>query len=125
MKKFVFLLLSIIALSNFSYAQNGAALDFDGINDSCAIFNNSTLNVNQFTIETWLKWDGTSPVTAPFICSKGIENKEIHISKSNNSLRFIPIPGLYADTNANTLMPGNWWTHIACVFNPATSLLKI
>jgi hypothetical protein len=117
-------LLGLLLLSFNNNAQTGAALDFDGVNDNASITHNSNLNVNQFTIESYVKWDGTSAVFAPFICSKGYEVNEIHISKSNNSLRFIPVPGLYADTNANTVMP-NTWTHIACVYNPASSLLKI
>ncbi len=119
------LLLALLFLTTTTvFAQQGAALDFDGTNDYATIANNSSFNVNQFTIETWLKWDASSTVVVPFVCSKGYENMEIHLNKTNKSIRFIPTAGVFIDTDANTL-PENTWFHVACVYNPTTSLAKI
>lgn len=103
MKKFYVWLLIFIGFSIKIHAQQGAAMSFDGADDNATIANNSSLNVNQFTIETWLKWDSSSSISVPFICSKGLENMEIHLNKTNKSIRFIPTTGVFMDTNANTL----------------------
>lgn len=123
MKKIYLFFVFLIGFTLKHNAQTGAALNFDGANDYVYINHNSTLNVSEFTIETWVKWNG-SAAPVEFISSKGFENLEIHITNSNNSIRFIPVPNLFLDTNANTLTP-NVWTHIACVYKPSSATAKI
>jgi hypothetical protein len=60
--KYGYLLLSLISLAIGGKAQNQYALDFDGINDKVIIPNATTLNFGNtlnFTIETWIKLDGS------------------------------------------------------------------
>ena len=118
-----YLILALFVANIFTLnAQTGAALDFDGTDDYCVLANNSTLNVTQFTIETWVKWTRLAS-NVDFVCGKGFEQMEIHLN-TNNSIRFIPVAGIYLDAPANTL-PLNVWTHLACVYNPSTGLAKM
>jgi predicted outer membrane repeat protein len=105
---------------NIMNSQSANCLDFDGIDDAAIINSNNSFNCTEFTIESWVKWEGNS---VEFITGKGLEQFEIHTS-SNNSIRFIPVAGVYLDTGINTFMP-NVWNHIACVYNPLNSLAKI
>lgn len=102
----------------------GAALSFDGIDDNLQISHNSSLNMTQFTIETWVKW-GRTGNAIDFICSKDFESMEIHTGGAlGNNIRFIPTHGVWLDGGVNTIMP-NTWTHVACVYNPSIGLAKM
>ena len=104
----------------------GAALDFDGINDYAVLPSNATLDVSQFTIETWIKWDRNNPTAVDFICGRGLEQMEIHLGNGtdNTRIRFIPAAGVYLDAPANT-MPSGTWVHLACVYNPIAGIAKM
>ncbi len=119
------MLASVFSISlNISHAQTGAAFSFDGIDDYAAAVHDPTLNVSQFTIETWLKW-GASGTALNFITSKGTEVMEIHTGGPvNNNIRFIPTTGVYLDGGLNTITPGTW-VHLACVYNPNATLAKM
>ena len=120
------LALWLVSLPFSLHAQTGAALDFDGTNDYAVLPSNATLDVSQFTIETWLKWDRNSATAVDFICGRGLEQMEIHLGNfSNNSvIRFIPVAGVLLDAPTSTLPQGTW-THLACVYNPSAGLAKM
>ena len=100
----------------------GEVISFDVLNSYLSIADNASFNLNEFTIETWFKWQPTGN-EADFICSKSGSGMEIH-TNANNSLRFLPVPGLYFDTNPNTISQ-NTWTHVACVYKPSAGLAKV
>jgi Concanavalin A-like lectin/glucanases superfamily len=100
------------------------ALSFDGIDDDLQISHNSSLNMTQFTIETWVKWE-RSGNSIDFICSKDFESMEIHTGGAlGNNIRFIPTNGVWLDGGVNTITP-NTWIHLACVYNPSIGLAKM
>ncbi|MCP9770925.1 LamG domain-containing protein [Lacihabitans sp. LS3-19] len=105
-------------------AEPAAALSFDGIDDHLQIPHNASLNMEQFTIETWVKW-GRSGAAIDFICGKDLEQMEIHTGgELNNNIRFIPTTGVWLDGGVNTITP-NTWIHLACVYNPSLGLAKM
>jgi hypothetical protein len=119
------ILLCVATFGTTTYAQTGAALDFDGVNDYALVPNNTSLNVSQFTIETWIKWDRIGTAAVDFICGRGLEQMEIHLGNGTSSIiRFIPAAGVYLDAPANA-MPQGTWTHLACVYNPSIGLAKM
>jgi hypothetical protein len=114
---------NVICVSS-STSSPGAALAFDGVNDYVQTTHNASFNVNQFTIETWVKW-GRPNGSLDFICSKGLNLMEIHTGGSSvNNLRFIPVPGVMLDAGPNSLQPGTW-VHLAAVYNPSAGLAKL
>ena len=120
------LTLFLTSLFFSTQAQSGAALDFDGTDDYALLNSNATLDVNQFTIETWVKWDRNNAAAVDFICGRGLEQMEIHLGNGldNTRIRFIPVAGVYLDAPTNTL-PSGTWVHLACVYNPSAGLAKM
>ncbi|MCD4818179.1 MAG: LamG domain-containing protein, partial [Candidatus Cloacimonetes bacterium] len=51
----VFISVSLFAVDNFT----GNALDFDGENDYVSIADDSSLDLNTFTVSLWIKPNGT------------------------------------------------------------------
>lgn len=99
------------------------ALSFDGSGENVSVPSAAALSsLSRLTIETWFKWDGGAPIQ--FLTAKNFEELEIHTNGSNNSLRFIPTAGVFLDSQANVLLAGQW-QHLACVYDPSTSLGKI
>ncbi|HPG40304.1 MAG TPA: FlgD immunoglobulin-like domain containing protein [bacterium] len=105
-------------------AAPGNALAFDGVDDyvTTADIDNA---LTGFTIEAWVKWNPSITTDVQFICGKGVEQLELHTGggAGANGLRFIPVTGVYLD--AATVLPTGQWTHIAAVYNPATSVAKL
>ena len=102
------LTLFLTSLFFSTQAQSGAALDFDGTDDYALLNSNATFDVNQFTIETWVKWDRNNAAAVDFICGRGLEQMEIHLGNGldNTRIRFIPVAGVYLDAPTNTLPSG-------------------
>jgi hypothetical protein len=102
----------------------GNALNFDGIDDIVGMLSLTSFNPTKVTVETWVYWTPTTASDVQFICSKGVEQLEIHTGSTGaNSLRIIPNPNVYIDV-ANAL-PVSRWTHIAYVHDPSSALLKV
>lgn len=122
-KKFTFIVASLFAIGNLN-AQQGEALSCQDNNAFSAVIvpSNSTLDVSEFTVETWFNWSSSGSVVE-FIFSRG-NSIELHTGPSNNSLRFIPVPGVFLDTDADVFL-SNTWNHLAVVYDPADSVAKI
>lgn len=106
-------------------AQTGAALDFNGGNNYAVLPFNATLDVSQFTIETWVKRERTTG-SIDFLCGGGSGQMEIQIGNGtdNSTIRFIPVLGVVLDAPTNSI-PQSTWTHLACVYNPSAGLAKM
>lgn len=99
-------------------------LEFDGTDDFVNVPNNSLFNIPAVSIEAWVYWTG-SGAAVEFITAKATEELEIHTGGSGaNSLRFIPTTAVYLDAPTGSFLP-NQWNHIACVYDPSTSLGEI
>jgi hypothetical protein len=108
-----------------SNAGSGNVLDFDGVDDLVQMDGTLFPSINAVTIEAWVYWTGGS-TDVDFITSRNGEGLEIHTSapSKSNSIRFIPTTQVFIDTDANTFMT-NVWNHIACVYDPTSSLVAI
>jgi len=104
-------------------ATAGKSVLFDGTNDFVSIPLNSGLTSTKLTMEFWFKWN-RSGSAVDFITSRGSEEWEIHLGSVSNRIRFIPRTGVYIDTPAEAIVPGQW-THLAVVYDPTQSLGKI
>jgi len=117
-------ILLIMGMPDTGFAEPGNALAFDGVDDyvTTADIDNA---LTGFTIEAWVKWNPSITTDVQFICGKGVEQLELHTGggAGANGLRFIPVTGVYLD--AATVLPTGQWTHIAAVYNPATSVAKL
>lgn len=122
-KKFTLILASLFALSNLN-AQQGEAISCEGNGPVSAVIipSNSTLEVSQYTVETWFNWSGAGS-SIEFIFSRG-NSIELHTGPLNNSLRFIAANNVYLDTEADVFV-SNTWNHLAVVYNPAESYANI
>ncbi len=109
---------------NIEYAQGpGSALRFDGTDDYISIPDNNAFDVSKYTLELWFKWnEGENSVE--FLMGKALSEFEIHTNGSNNSIRFIPVSGVFIDSPADAF-ESNTWTHLALVYDPSQSLAKM
>ena len=111
---------------DFTYdfdANAGKSVLFDGTNDFASIPVSSGLTSTKLTMEFWFKWN-RSGTALDFITSRSGEEWEIHLGAGSNGIRFIPRTGVYIDTPADAIVPGQW-THLAVVYDPSVSLGKI
>lgn len=107
------------------YAGMGNALSFDNVNDKVSIPHNTAYNTSEFTISTWVYWEG-SGATVDFISGKGLEAYEIHTGGDAgvNSIRFIPAVGVWLDAPVGSFEP-NKWNHVAVAYKPSGGMAKI
>ncbi len=95
--------------------ENGEyAMSFSGTNQYVQVPAESSFCGPEFTIEMWFMRPEFSTM-AQFLCGRGTENFEIHLS--SNYIRFIPATGVYLDSPNSVFVDGEW-THIACIYNP-------
>jgi hypothetical protein len=123
-KKFTLILVNSLLLAGVSQAQQGEALSCEGNGPVSAVIvpSNNTLEVTEYTVETWFNWSNSGSAVE-FIFSRG-NSIELHTGPSNNSFRFIPVPGVYLDTEADVFL-SNTWNHLAVVYNPTDTVAKI
>ncbi|MEP0009761.1 MAG: LamG-like jellyroll fold domain-containing protein, partial [Balneola sp.] len=102
---------------------SGNALKFDGVNDYIAVAHNDVLNVDKYTMELWFKWNN-SGAAVEFLAGKAGSQFEIHLGGSSNAIRYIPHSGMFVDSPAEAITPGEW-THLAVLYDPGSSTAKM
>jgi hypothetical protein len=115
---------TVVNMASVTYDQfAGSAIRFDGVEEGINITHQAAMNTTSYTIELWFKtYDGSRAVQ--FLTGKGIENREIHLTGANRSIRFIPRNGMFYDTPAN-VVHDNVWTHLAAVYDVANARVRI
>ena len=115
----VFISVSLFAVDNFT----GNALDFDGENDYVSIADDSSLDLNTFTVSLWIKPNGTG---GQFIINKG-ENAVVGVGYRI----YLDSTTLWADTfvparvySSGTVTIGVW-QHIAFTYNGTNQKLYV
>jgi len=129
MKKFFFLLFTLLSILNHLKAQTGNALHFDGTNDFVSCGTNANLNItSSMTVEMWIKpdvnlgngrWDRLVHRNYPtgyFFGGKAGSTNALTVVLNNN-LNLITTPN-------NTVTVGVW-QHVAFVFDDANNTVKI
>jgi len=106
----------------------GAALNFDGVDDNVSIPNNAVFNITDaITIESWIKTTG-SPTNEQYIVTKNENSYYVAL----NVAGAVGQAGFYLDgvssswlyTNSNTLNDNNWH-HIACTYDGSTMSIYV
>lgn len=128
-KKFKLLLLSITVNSViFCNAQNaGNALNFDGTDAYCSsilptVFN--SISTNDFTIECWVKVEGSSLTKRVFFAQKDASNFcSILINSTNVPYFFLGDNGLSYSVNTQMNLLPNVWTHLAFAWDASTNTI--
>ncbi|TKB96387.1 LamG-like jellyroll fold domain-containing protein, partial [Pedobacter cryophilus] len=115
------------SVSNVVWLPNATALNFDGQNDRVILSNPTVANLQTFTFEGWVKWNGTdngaiyaegntgsdNPMFS--IIPRSVENGGLEIVLRNSSA-----VGLVIQPAAGRI-PTNVWTHVAFVRTSATT----
>ena len=95
--------------------KNGRfAYDLD-TDDSVIVADAPALHLPSYSISLWFKATSTG---VQFLTAKGNEHMEIHLDANNvpGSIRFIPVTGMYVDTNNAAYQTGNW-THVVGTYD--------
>jgi Concanavalin A-like lectin/glucanases superfamily/Secretion system C-terminal sorting domain/Calcineurin-like phosphoesterase len=138
----------IIISTFFSiYQINGQSITLNGSSQSAGVTNNAALKLANFTLEAWIKIEGTGIVTASGtgsgghanivpIITKGRAELEVPVQDVNYFLGYdLTTRKLLADfednaTSANhpvtgNAVLGNCWTHVAASYNTITNTWKL
>ncbi len=100
------------------------SVQFNGTNDYAETFQPIALPANSaMTLEMWFNaYSGGESIQ--FLTSSSMEVLEAHLNLNDHSLTFIPTLGVYLKTPENSFTP-NTWTHLAFVYDPANSYVKL
>lgn len=115
--------------AKWTIGVSGKALSFDGSNDYVTVQDHPSLNfngTNQFTLETWVKWDGTTnPGHEIGIIDKEYAKTGFYLVMYGDLLRF-----RVGDGNNSYLLHSNIemdteWHHVVGVWDGSTQYLYI
>ncbi|MBU0456781.1 MAG: LamG-like jellyroll fold domain-containing protein [Nanoarchaeota archaeon] len=98
---------------NLTGGKFAGAPKFDGSNDYVSVSNDASLNLNDMTIELWIK--RTSDASWNGIVEKGNNNQYRLKFAGNNKIDFL-VSG-FGNLVTTKSIPLNTWTHIAATFN--------
>ncbi|MBL4705532.1 MAG: LamG domain-containing protein, partial [Flavobacteriales bacterium] len=101
------------------------SLDFDGNNDYVSstlptVFND--IANNDFTIETWIKPNGSAFARVIFAQLNATNFASISLSSSNQVYFYV---NNVSSESTSTTLPSGVWSHIACTWDASTSLIEI
>ena len=107
--------------------SNGGAFDFDGTNDFVEFSDDTNLNNQTLTMESWIQLDSTLAQDA-FIFEKGQVNTQYSNFIATNSYLYFRTKGL--STTDKTLNLASYtsaglWTHITCTYGAGTKYIYI
>jgi len=123
------LILIFFILTSFSiFSQNAEnALSFDGTNDyvTCALPNLfSDISNNDFTVETWVKVNGSGTQRIFFAQSSTSEFASILLTGSNAPYFYV-FSGTQQGVLSNTNLVTGQWHHLVCTWNASLGLANI
>ena len=106
---------------------NGGAFDFDGVNEYIAFPDDTNLNSQTITMESWAQFDSTLLQDA-FLFEKGFVNTQYSTfldTVGNLRLRTIGLTPQDFAINITTLTSAGLWTHIACAYGAGAKYIYI
>ena len=106
---------------------NGGVFDFDGVNEYIAFPDDTNLNNQTLTMESWIQLDSTLAQDA-FIFEKGQVNTQYSNFIATNSYLYFRTQGL--STTDKTLNLASYtsaglWTHITCTYGAGVKYIYI
>ena len=107
--------------------NNGGAFDFDGTDDYIAFPDDTNLNNQTLTMESWVKLDSTLYQDA-FIFEKGQVNTQYSNFVATNGYLYFRTIGLSTNDKALNLTSytsAGLWTHITCTYGAGIKYIYI
>jgi len=107
--------------------SNGGAFDFDGTDDYISFPDDTNLNSQTLTMESWVQLDSTLYQEA-FIFEKGFVNTQYSNFVATNGYLYFRTIGLSPNDNSLNLTSytsAGLWTHITCTYGAGTKYIYI
>jgi len=107
--------------------SNGGAFDFDGTDDFVEFSDDTNLNNQTLTMESWIQLDSTLAQDA-FIFEKGQVNTQYSNFVATNGYLYFRTQGLSTvdkTLNLTSYTSAGLWTHIACTYGAGTKYIYI
>jgi hypothetical protein len=129
MKKTLFIFLILFISYKFSFSQiAGNALHFDGVDDIVSanlpsMFNN--LSSTDFTIEAWVKPQGSSFSRIIFAQASSSNFATISTGQNNNIFFYVVEGSITYSLATNNTLPLNSWTHVAARWQTSTNTVEV
>tara|TARA_B110000285_G_scaffold106124_1_gene120784 strand:+ start:682 stop:1362 length:681 start_codon:yes stop_codon:yes gene_type:complete len=108
-------------------SSNGGAFDFDGTDDFIAFPDDTNLNNQTLTMESWVQLDSTLAQEA-FLFEKGQVNTQYSNFVATNSYLYFRTQGLSTVDKALNLASytsAGLWTHITCTYGAGAKYIYI
>ena len=106
-------------------SNNGGAFDFDGTDDFILFPDDTNLNLQTLTMESWC-YPNTTTSQYGFLFEKGLVNTQYANFFENNAFVFRTM-GLSASSLniASSLFSANSWNHIVCTYTSGTKRIYL
>tara|TARA_R110000772_G_scaffold243012_1_gene355717 strand:+ start:939 stop:1616 length:678 start_codon:yes stop_codon:yes gene_type:complete len=107
--------------------SNGGAFDFDGTNDFVEFSDDTNLNNQTLTMESWIQLDSTLAQNA-FIFEKGQVNTQYSNFVATNSYLYFRTMSLSTQDltlNLNSYTSAGLWTYITCTYGAGAKCIYI
>lgn len=108
-------------------SANGGTMVFDGVNDYASCPNDTSLDSQTITMESWVYLNGTLN-QAGFVFEKGNVNTQysnFFYSDGNFLFRTQGLSNLDLKITSSSYMTANTWNHIVCTYGSGTKSIYI